>query len=283
MDRTPRTHRLALAALAALFGLATGCVDDAESPEPGPTTFNQALDEAAPAQPVPAVADMGGLDFQAILAEASHPDTQRVARACAAGQADQCYELGDRYHGGDRIRRDNWLAVDLIDHACQAGYQRACYDLGARYLMGTVVERDVDQAARYFQQTCAADYAYGCYMLGRIAHEGIGRPVDLKMATTLFDRSCQLGYLAACERVAFELTEDVGRWQWQLPADAPEALLADARTCDAGIMSGCLELAEALEAGDGVPVDREMAYALYDHACDWGLLAACTPYRAMQP
>lgn len=202
------------------------------------------------------------------------PDAFQDESACEAGDMAACYAMANRYHGGDGVVRDNLHSVALVRHACDGGYPRACYDLGARHLFGEYVEPDAAQALTYILQACDGDDAVACYFAGTLSRDGVGVPLAQDVAATLFDRACSLGYRDACQEGA-QPTFEPGDEARALDANAPRALAAQARLCDAGYMSGCARLANAYASGDGVDVNADRAAALHDRACDWGLLPSC--------
>ncbi len=221
--------------------------------------------------------------FERMLGNAREAEAERAIRECAGGSSEACYEVGDRYHGGDGVPRDNDLSVRIIEHACQSGYRRACYDLGARYYQGVEVEQDLPRARRYFQSTCEDGYPEACHMLARMTRDGLGGARDLGRARRLFERSCELGFDRDCDHGSAPIREAaVGEYEGRLPDDAPESVVASARECDSGLMSGCTRLGRAYESGSGVARDFERARRLYELACDWGQLEACRSFRMLQ-
>ena len=267
-----RKYRLSVGLLILAAALLAGCVDSTNEPaEPGKATTSRAL-ESAPEAP---------FDFESMTRDARKDKAHRAVDDCRAGELEACYELGDMYHGGDGIRRDNALSVRLIDHACQHGFEWACYDMGVRYHLGVEVDQDFRTARVYFQHACEQRVALACHMLGEIARGGIGLSVDTDLAATFYERACSLGYEADCDRLGWPIEHDLERHEWLIPADAPQPIVEAARVCDRGLMSGCVQLAQAYEDGTVIPRDIERAYELYESACDWGALEACQVYRGM--
>ena len=224
----------------------------------------------------------GAFDFDAMLEEATTAAARSDISDCAGGSMEACYAAGNHYHGGDGVPRNNDLSVELIEYACEGGFIRACYDLGARYYLGIEVEQNLAKARSQFEHGCEASYPEACHMLGRMAKEGLGGPSDLGRARRLFQRSCSLGFERDCRRELTMLRRDGGVWESELPADAPKELVEAARRCDAGLMSGCTQLARAYERGRDLPEEFETAEELYRLACDWGKLEACSVYRMME-
>ena len=258
----------------ALCALLTACAEtDQPTPPSGESTETSqtSLEEAQSAFP-----------FDEMLAAATEPGAERVIGECAEGSAKACYRVGDRYHGGDGVPRDNDLSVELIDHACTEGYQRACYDMGVRYFQGIEVEQDLGRARVYFESTCRNDYAFACHMLARVVRDGLGGPRNVERAKRLFGRSCDLGFAKDCDREMTPARAAVGPNEARLSDDAPQSVVRAARRCDSGLMSGCTDLADAYEVGRGVEQNFDRAEHLFELACDWGKLDACESFRMLE-
>lgn len=266
------TWAVALLAAALVAACAETDEGSAEAPESAESA-QQAL-EAVPEGP---------FDFGAMLQDAERKTAKAEIRRCARGSAEACYKVGLRYHGGrGGITRDNPLSVRLIDHACSNGFTRACYEMGARYFQGAEVEQNLHKARPYFEGACDEGYPEACHMLGRMAKKGLGGPRNIERARRLFQHSCKLGFERDCERDLTILRQASGEYESRLSAGASDKLVEAARKCDAGLMSGCTNLARAYEVGEGVEQSFERAEELYRVACDWGKLDACSVYRMME-
>jgi len=263
-----------VAAVASLGVLAAAC---AEVDAPAPTTSSSETARS----PLESE-DEGAFPFEQMKEAADEKAAARAIEQCADGEAEACYRVGDRYHGGDGVPRDNDLSVELIRHACSEGYRRACYDMGARYFQGVEVEQDLERARTYFESTCREGHPEACHMLARTVRDGLGGPRNIDRARRLFGRSCQLGFTDDCDRELAPGRAAAGRHESRLPEEAPDAIVAAARRCDSGLMSGCTDLADAHEVGRGIPKDFERAETLYELACDWGDLEACGSFRMLQ-
>ena len=195
------------------------------------------------------------------------PDAAELDIRCEAGDAEACYSLSERFHGGHGVVRDNPRSVRYAHRACEGGLEWACYDLGARYFGGFEVEADPARAYGYFERTCAAAIGEGCYMLGRAHREGVGAEVDVARAQQEFERSCALGVAEGCH--AAGLVEwTAGPSVSALPEDASDEVLEAARACDAAIADGCRRLGEAYRDGDGVAADPVRADDAFHRAED---------------
>ncbi len=184
-----------------------------------------------------------------------------VERACEAGDAEACYDLANRLHGGDGVVRE----------ACALGHAPACYDLGVRHFLGEYVARDHAVALALITEACDADYAVACHFGARLVRDGIGAPADPGLAEAMDARACQLGYGDACAPIA---PRPPGPEAARLTG-ARLDVVQHARACDRGVQSACHALGLAYQAGDGAPQDRAHGDALLADACDWGYVPAC--------
>lgn len=264
-----------LALVMAVCALATAC---AETDAPTPTTSESSETAREALEPE----REGAFPFEKMREAADEDAAVEAIEQCADGSAKACYRVGDRYHGGDGVPRDNDLSNELIRHACAEGYIRACYDMGARYFQGVEVEQNLGKARTYFESACHDGYPEACHMLARTVRDGLGGPRNLDRARRLFGRSCELGFTRDCDRELAPVRAAVGPHEARLPEKAPEAVVDAARRCDSGLMSGCTDLADAYETGRGVARNFDRAEHLYELACDWGTLEACTSFRMLQ-
>lgn len=162
---------------------------------------------------------------------------------CQAGDATSCYHLG--------LLKVDWSPVDLsgpreqteakrlLDGACQKGVSDACFALG-QVLVGEKQRAAVGERAQAFR-----------------------RSDELAVA------ACDAGNGRACAHRA-QLRARDGAW----PNPAEHVPLAQ-RACALGDGLGCLLLAEAHLAGDGVPRDVAQAYRVFERSCDAGDVYAC--------
>lgn len=196
---------------------------------------------------------------------------------CEQGDADACYALGNRYHGGDGVPRDNHHSVRLIRQACELGAADACYDLGIRHLLGEYAEQSATMAVERLQQACENEYAVSCFVLASLARDGVGLSQASTLADQLFDRACELHYTPACGQSG---VVSAGVYESGLPSGASAEALDDARACDRRVMASCHAL--ALRYADGELPDEHghTAHTLFDRACDWGFLPSCDALRA---
>ncbi|MBW8881093.1 MAG: sel1 repeat family protein, partial [Asticcacaulis sp.] len=86
--------------------------------------------------------------------------------------------LGDRYHGGRGIARDDKLAVAWLEKAANQGDGLAQMLLGEMYRSGDGIPQDYAAAMGWFQKAADQDYEMAQYRLGDMYAQGQGAPRD---------------------------------------------------------------------------------------------------------
>jgi TPR repeat protein len=90
-----------------------------------------------------------------------------MERACDAGIAEACSDLGSSYDWRSeesKARAGAFAArgVSLDEKGCAAGEGQACYRLGNAYWFGLAVAKDPTKAAELFKQACNGGSSDGC-------------------------------------------------------------------------------------------------------------------------
>jgi TPR repeat protein len=83
-------------------------------------------------------------------------------RACDAGSADACNNLGVDYAEGTGVQRDEFRAASLYEKACDGGNANGCSDLGDLYWRGFGVAQDRDKGRELLQKGCNMGNQWGC-------------------------------------------------------------------------------------------------------------------------
>jgi TPR repeat protein len=234
---------------------------------------------AAPAAPVAAAAapPAGALaaPVAAVAATAlSHADS--TARACDAGTAAACTDLGVLYAEGKAVTQDLTRARSLYQRACDGGNAPGCTNLGNMYNNGSGGPQDAVRARSLYQRGCDSGNAVGCNNLGFMYEHALGGPVDLGQARALYQRACDGGDLVACSNLG--LLYAFGRG---VTTDYARARALYQRACDGGAARGCTNLGVLYERGLGVSRDVGQARTLFQRACGAGDNDACTDLQKM--
>lgn len=145
----------------------------------------------------PACAAQAPADDAAPDALQSSPDAGCTA-PCAAEDPEQLTERAAQFANGTEGAKDPALAAELFGRACEAGHARACSNLGVLYHKGEGVAQDDAQAALLFERACDAGHAAGCFNLGLLEQ---ATNEDSDRALALFQKACDGGHAAACGKV----------------------------------------------------------------------------------
>jgi hypothetical protein len=119
-------------------------------------------------------------------------------RACDSGTASGCTNLGLMYANGDGVAQDAGRAVALYQRACDAGSAVGCTYLGFMHKSGRGVAQDDGRAVALFQRACDARASLGCAYLGEMYQRGRGVATDSARADALKKQACQLGRKESC-------------------------------------------------------------------------------------
>ncbi len=152
----------------------------------------------------------------------------------------------------------------LAERACTLDGAR-CADAAEFALTGVPKHRDVTRAAKLFEKACfGQDLGYACRQLGELSAQRKNLLDPQKTILTLAT-ACELGETSSCAALghAYRVGEDV-------PRNTRKALLYLERGCrrqGGGDRSGCLELADMYERGEGGPTDQDAALEIYLRLC----------------
>jgi TPR repeat protein len=91
--------------------------------------------------------------------------------------------------------------VQLFEKACDAGDAAGCSNLGFMHSTGQGAAQDKAKAARLFQIACGRGFAMGCTNLALMYEKGDGVAQDLAQAVALYQRACTNGLAAGCDAV----------------------------------------------------------------------------------
>ncbi len=86
-------------------------------------------------------------------------------KACEAGDAKACLDLGDMYAQGQGVEKSPSKAFDLFKNACDGGDAYGCNNLGWMYQKGEGVEKSLSKAAELYKKACDGGMALSCSSL----------------------------------------------------------------------------------------------------------------------
>ena len=120
---------------------------------------------------------------------------------CEVKEAQACVQLG---RGAD----DAKAALRYLDRACAAGAAEVCADVGDRWLAAD--PRDAARGIAALQAGCDAGSPASCVRLARMYEEADGVPVNASAATEARGKACLAGDGRSCRRLA-GVSDDPGR------------------------------------------------------------------------
>jgi TPR repeat protein len=85
-------------------------------------------------------------------------------KACDAGVAPACNNLGLMYDLGNGLVRDRATGLAYLQRACDGGELRACANLGSRYFLGDGAPLDPPKGRALLAQACAGGITEGCVL-----------------------------------------------------------------------------------------------------------------------
>ena len=235
-------------------------------------------------------------------------------RACDAGAADGCSNLGYFYFAAKGTRWDAAEGVKQWQKSCEAGSSYGCSNMGYMYRYGVVVPKDGKKALEAYAKSCTPTEQIGCQGAAHYYETGEGgTPADAKKAVDAYKSACEstidpqpnaCSDLAAMyERThqgtapeisrlrqkAFDIAKDKAAnnpyTAWMLGTyyrdgvatvkDPVKAREWLGKACEGYDPLGCLDGGKAFLA-TGVPADAELARSKYlERACTVGLTEAC--------
>lgn len=208
-------------------------------------------------------------------------------KACEAGNALRCAEMGERHAWGRGVEQDRKLMMSFYDRACKEGDTRGCRLLGASYLQDRLKQYDPVKAAKAFvqachleetprcsdlarmlsdrdfgmrevalplvQEACDGEDVYLCAPIAEMYEQGIGVERDEERAKALFERACTPARSRSCARLGSMYQTGA-----LVPQDALRALAALRKACSGGSTDSCGEVEEYLKKVNPQPASEQL-------------------------
>ena len=130
--------------------------------------------------------------------------------------------------------------------ACEDGSQKGCETL-----------------VMLHSSYCAQGVAPSCNELAVLLSQDRVTPFNPGRAAAAFNRACELGFEAGCSNL-----ERLREWRY-------ETALQNEAACADGDATSCVNFAQMVYNGDGVPPDQERAIAALRKACELRHQGAC--------
>lgn len=129
---------------------------------------------------------------QALLARADQlkaNDLPRLEKRAAKGDAEASLLLGEVYHRGRIVTRDDAVATGWFTLAAETGVPLAQYWLARKHDLGDALSRDQAIAADWYRRAAEQGYANAQNRLGELYARGLGVDQDFGEALHWFERA----------------------------------------------------------------------------------------------
>ena len=206
-------------------------------------------------------------------AKTSSKQLALAQKACDRDDAAACHRVGQVYLDENGMR-----AREAFEKACRLGSLLGCTDLGWTFATFHG-RRDMQRAEQLFKKSCDAGELSACAMLGDLyASDDGALAQNLPAARELYERTCNgkndgLRCGSGCEVLA--RWSHYGEDKLGIVEDHAKAARLEERSCKAGCISSCSDLADYYRDGDGVAIDAGAAAKLYQHSCDERHATSC--------
>lgn len=124
---------------------------------------------------------------------------EQLRRLAAAGDAEACLALANRFRRGDGVPVDLVAAWNNYVTAARAGNLEAMTNVGVMYDQGQTVPPDPEKACRCYRYAAERGFAVAQYNLAIMYAEGIGVKRDEELALHWFGAAAAQGYAPAIE------------------------------------------------------------------------------------
>lgn len=106
--------------------------------------------------------------------------------------------------------KPKWKNVTELKEFAANGDAQACFELGDRYVEGDGVPQDPVQAIPFFERAAKGGLANAWFKLGKIYHDGLGVPVDYVQALDYFTRAARANVTEAQHNIGAMLVSARG-------------------------------------------------------------------------
>jgi TPR repeat protein len=193
-------------------------------------------------------------------------DVKAVAwyyKAAVQGDNEGQTSMGDSYLAGEGVTRDASVAFRWYKLAAAKGYPPAQVALGNLYASGTGVKENDAQAVKWYLQAAGRGNAQGLHNLGWAYQKGSGVKRDTAKAVSCYRSAAERGEPAAKHNLAIMYTDgDVAEPK---PGEAVKLLREAAAE---GEIDALATLGEMFETGKGVAQDYSEAVKCYHQAAE---------------
>jgi len=194
--------------------------------------------------------------LQAVLARDYANASARFEAGCERKHGKSCDRLARMYVLAEGRAADPAKASAYFEQACDAGYASGCTSRGKQQADAERKSATVEDAfARWWVKGCAGGDSLGCsYLAGSYELARLSKPLDAE-ARALLEKACK----------------PLGNYSEHAPCRAIEARAAaagKADKCKKGDAAACVDAAQNLRDGVGVPKDPKAALELLTVGCN---------------
>ncbi|HRK78426.1 MAG TPA: tetratricopeptide repeat-containing serine protease family protein [Thiobacillus sp.] len=192
-----------------------------------------------------------------------------------AGNTEAQQNLGDAYHYGKGVPKDDALAVAWWRKAAEQGSPDAqhrlgqVYDVNSYYGLKLGVPKDTAQAMMWYRKAAEQGHAGAQFGLGLIYANGDGVPKDAAQAVVWYLKAAKQGNVDSQVNLGAMYDDGEG-----VPKDAAQAVAWWYKAAEQGDKDGQSNLGNKYYNGDGVPKDAAQAVVWYRKAAEQGQIYA---------
>jgi len=201
---------------------------------------------------------------QALLARADQlkaTDLPGLERRASKGDAEASILLGEAYHRGRIVVRDDAVATGWFTLAAETGVPLAQFWLARKHDLGDALSRDQAVAATWYRRAAEQGYANAQNRLGELYARGLGVDQDFAAALLWFKRATRQHHSAAMTNLAAMYYHGRGT-----DRDYHQAFVLFHRAALDGSESALLILGNMALHGLGTERSLVQAYQWYDLA-----------------
>lgn len=205
-------------------------------------------------------------------ANAQHSSNSELALSCeVGGDADACMETAIRSYEGDQTAKDDAAARKFAALACDAGQLEGCNMLGSFFENGIAGQKDRIVAETLYRRACVGKVRAGCFNLAQLLHSHSG-------ARTEVFPEARVAFASACAAGMANACNNHAVMLKLGEGGAQDLIGARGgfeKGCAGGDNDACANYGFMLVAGEGGDIDGPKAAALLEPACDAGSGFAC--------
>jgi len=173
-------------------------------------------------------------------------------KMCKDGKADKCATLGDMYRHGNGVEKDVVKAKEILTNSCNANNMDGCLKLGNLYLDNNNTQKSIE----FYTKVCDNKYPMGCHNIA-VAYEKID---DINNTRKFYQMACDNNYTTSCVSLGLSYIKSE-------PRDAQTGAKYHQLACNNGSEYSCNNLALLYMYGDGVEMDRNKSFNMFDQSC----------------